>query len=95
MKDKFTCIVCDPPYAFSDKLNQSDVARGAEANYTTMTIDKIKDLPIKEIAAEDGAILALWVPSSLLQEGLDIMNAWGFKHKQTYVWVKSKKKNQF
>lgn len=91
MNKKFTCIVCDPPYSFSDKLRQSDVARGSESNYNTMTIDKIKSLSVKEIAAEDGAILALWVPSSLLQEGLDIMNAWGFKHKQTYIWVKSKK----
>ena len=56
-----------------------------------MTIDNIKSLPIKDIADENGAILALWVPSSLLQEGLDIMKAWGFKHKQTYIWVKSKK----
>ena len=25
MKNKFTCIVCDPPYGFSDKLKQSEV----------------------------------------------------------------------
>jgi len=90
MKNKFTCIVCDPPYAFSDKLKQSDVLRGAESNYSTMTIDQIKSIPIKDIASEDGAILALWVPSSLLKEGLEIMECYGFKHKQTYIWVKSK-----
>ncbi len=75
---------------FFDRLKMSDVARGAEANYNTMTISEIKQMPVNKIA-EDGAILALWVPSSLLQEGLDVMNAWGFKQKQTYIWVKTKK----
>ncbi len=69
---------------FFDRLKMSDVARGAEANYNTMTISEIKQMPVNKIA-EDGAILALWVPSSLLQEGLDVMNAWGFKQKQTYI----------
>jgi len=88
---KFQIICADPPYSFSDSLLMSDVPRGASANYSTMSIADIKNLPIKEIIDPDGAVLALWVPSSLLQEGLDILKAWGFKHKQTYVWVKTKK----
>jgi len=87
---KFDVIVCDPPYSFSDKLSQSDVPRGAEANYHTMSISDIKKMPVKSIAA-DGSILCLWVPSSLLQDGLDIMKEWGFVHKQIYIWVKTKK----
>lgn len=87
---KFNVIVSDPPWSFSDKLEQSDVARGAAANYSTMTISQIKQMPVKEVAAE-GALLALWVPSSLLQDGLDVMREWGFQHKQTYIWVKTKK----
>lgn len=90
MSKKFTVLVADPPWSFSDRLKMSDVARGADSNYNTMTISAIKEMRVSEIA-EDGAILALWVPSSLLQEGLDVMKAWGFNHKQTYIWVKSKK----
>src|SRR6202453_1979422 len=86
----FTTIVCDPPWKFSDKLKMSDIARGAAANYPTMTISDIKQLPVKDLADPSGAVLALWVPSSLLQEGLDTMKAWGFTHKQTYIWVKTK-----
>jgi len=88
---KFQVIVADPPWSFKDSLKMSDVARGAEANYSVMSISDIKQLPIKDFASPDGAILAMWVPSSLLQEGLDTMRAWGFNHKQTYIWVKSKK----
>jgi len=91
MNKKFQVICADPPYSFADKLQQSDVKRGAAANYKTMTIADIKAMKVKEIADPNGAILALWVPSSLLQEGLDTMKAWGFKHKQTYIWVKTKK----
>ena len=90
MSKKFTVIVADPPWNFKDSLSMSDVARGAKANYSTMTISKIKELPIKDLADDNGCALALWVPSSLLQEGLDTMKAWGFKHKQTYIWVKIK-----
>lgn len=88
---KYRVIVADPPWPFSDKLKMSDVKRGAEANYSVMSISDIQQLPMKNFTHKDGAILALWVPSSLLQEGLDTMKAWGFAHKQTYVWVKTKK----
>lgn len=91
MSKKFQVIVADPPWVFGDLLKMSDVARGAQANYNTMTISKIKEMPIASVSDPDGAILALWVPSSLLQEGLDVMKAWGFSHKQTYIWVKTKK----
>lgn len=91
MSKKFRVIVADPPWPFKDTLAMSDVARGAVANYSVMSIADIKNLPIKDFSASEGAILALWVPSSLLQEGLDTMTAWGFKQKQTYIWVKTKK----
>jgi N6-adenosine-specific RNA methylase IME4 len=91
MSKKFRVIVADCPWPFKDSLKMSDVKRGSESNYSVMTISDIEQLPIKALAHKDGAILALWVPSSLLQEGLNTMKAWGFAHKQTYVWVKSKK----
>lgn len=88
---QFQVIAADPPWSFGDKLTMSDVARGASSNYDVMSIEDIKKLPIKDFADPNGSILALWVPSSLLQEGMDTMKAWGFTHKQTYVWVKTKK----
>jgi N6-adenosine-specific RNA methylase IME4 len=84
--------VADCPWPFKDTLKMSDVPRGAEANYSVMTMKDIRELPIKKKHLHpDGSILALWVPSSLLQEGLDTMKAWGFSYKQAYVWVKVKK----
>ncbi len=86
---KFNIITADPPYSFSDVLAMSDVKRSAEANYDVLDIEAIKALRVKELA-EDDSVLALWVPSSLLQEGLDTMKTWGFKQTQTHIWVKIK-----
>lgn len=87
---KFNLIIIDPPYSFYDKLTMSDVKRGAESNYKSiMTHQDIIDLKLKDIA-EDNAIIALWVPSALIDVGLEAMKNYGFDYKQTFIWVKSK-----
>ncbi len=88
MSEPFRVIVADPPWSFGDKLKMSDVKRGAEANYGTMSTDDIVALPVKSWVDQD-ALLALWVPSSLLTGGLQVMREWGFEHKQIYTWVKT------
>lgn len=87
----FNILVLDPAWPFNDKLTMSEVKRGAESVYDgVLSIEDIKNLPIKYIS-DDNSLLALWVPSSLLREGLDVMEAWGFEQKQTHIWVKTKK----
>ena len=88
---KFQLICCDPAWKFSDRLSMSDTKRGAEANYSVMSNADIAGLDINSLADPDGCVLALWVPSSLLQVGLDTMKAWKFEQKQSYIWVKIKK----
>jgi len=85
---KFSLLAADPPWIFKDKLTMSDVARGAAANYPTLTVDELCLLPVAEVAA-DQALLALWCPSTLLEDGLRVMKAWGFDYKQTWIWVKT------
>lgn len=84
-------IVADCPWSFGDRLKMSDVKRGAQSNYSIMTTKDIQALPIKDLADPNGCLLALWCPSALIKDGLDIMSAWGFELKTTYVWVKNKK----
>ena len=88
---KFKSILVDPPWAASDPLTMGDTKRGADSHYGTMDIEAIKSLDIKSITDPNGSVLCLWVLGSMLQEGMDVMSAWGFTLKQTYVWVKSKK----
>jgi N6-adenosine-specific RNA methylase IME4 len=89
-KNKYNIICIDPPYIFSDKLKQSTIKRSADSQYPTLTIAELKKLPIKDIVADD-AIMALWVPSALLQDGLDLLKIYGFNFKQTLIWVKVQK----
>ena len=84
-------IVADFPYSFSDKLAMSDVKRGALANYSTMSNKDLLALPIDQLADPEGCVFALWVPSSLLDFGLEVMEKNGFKLKTSYIWVKVKK----
>lgn len=86
---KYDVIVADPPFPFFDLLKMDKVKRGADANYKLLDIKAIEELKVKEIAADD-SVLALWVPSSLLQDGLNIMKSWGYVQKQTHIWVKVK-----
>lgn len=86
----YRVIVADPPWSFSDKLTMSNVARGAEANYGTMSMADIAALPVGDWALPD-ALLAMWCPSSLFVDGLSIAQAWGFTPKQIFTWVKTSK----
>lgn len=76
--DKFEVLWADPPWDYLGPL-------GTE--YPTMTLKAIKELPVAHRAAAN-AVLFLWVPASLVEEGLEVTKAWGFKFKTTAVWRK-------
>ncbi len=83
----YRIIYADPPWAYNDKLIKGYGA--AEHHYSTMSIDEISKLPIKNML-EDNAVLFLWVTSPLLPESFKVINAWGFKYKTSFVWDKIK-----
>ena len=88
---KYGLIVADPPWPFDDRLNPANGRRrGAESNYPVMTMDEIRTLRVSEVAADD-AVLALWIPSSFLVDGLhlDVLLEWGFRPTQLWTWVKT------
>lgn len=87
----YKVIIADPCWEFSDRLTMSATKRGAAANYTTMSTAEICRLPVPLVTASS-AVLALWVPSAILGDGIRVMEAWGFTLKQTFVWVKTTKK---
>lgn len=80
---KFNVIYADPPWSF-----EMDNSRGAaQREYSTMQIEDICNLKIP--SAED-AILFLWVPNSLLRQGMQVVEKWGFQYKTHFVWVKNR-----
>jgi len=55
--------------------------------YPTMSLDKIKELPISELA-EKSCHLWLWTTNQFLPAGFEVMMAWGFKYLAPITWVK-------
>ena len=86
---KYNIIYADPPWTYRDKALAGN--RGAGCKYDLMTQDELKELPIDMIAADD-CCLFMWVTMPMLQEGLDLVNAWGFTYKtNAFTWVKKNK----
>lgn len=88
---KFNVIIADPPWKFDDKLTMSSVKRGAESQYKgVLSVEDIVNIDVQSIVGDWG-VLALWVPSSMLSDGLRTMTSWGFRQTTTYVWGKTTK----
>lgn len=88
-KGGYQVIYADPPWQFSNKKTGGSMKSGASTQYSTMTIDDLKALPVAEITAPN-AILVMWWVGSMPQEAIDLVHAWGFKLKNMngFVWNK-------
>lgn len=84
-------IVADPPWKFGDKL--PGPKRGAEKHYPVMTTSDIEKYLDEELRrggfelAKD-CRLFLWRVSSMQEEALRVVRAWGFVPKSEIVWLK-------
>lgn len=91
---KYQIIYADPPWQYNDKMimqGKHGMIRGAECFYRTMSMEDIKNLPIRNITDEN-AILFMWITMPLLDKAFDVITAWGFKYKTCgFCWVKRTK----
>jgi N6-adenosine-specific RNA methylase IME4 len=55
-----------------------------------MDFEDIKSMPVERLSSKRSH-LYLWVPNALLKEGLEVMEAWGFKYKTNIIWNKVRK----
>ncbi|WP_247563897.1 MT-A70 family methyltransferase [Bradyrhizobium sp. 188] len=84
---RFGSIGSDPQWKF---LTRSAAGEGRSANthYKTEEVDKIKDLPVGQLLADDGAFY-MWMVDWCPQDALDLLAHWGLKHVTTaFTWVK-------
>jgi len=95
---KYKTIVIDPPWKYGVWGKASEKAflvsginettnKELPLPYNYMTIDEIKELPIKNLA-DDNCELYLWATQKYLHEGIEILKHWGFKHCTTITWCK-------
>lgn len=81
---RYPVIYADPPWRY--EFAESE-AREIENHYPTMDLDAICGLPVADLATDD-AILFMWTTSPKLEEGLRVLNSWGFTYRSSAVWVK-------
>lgn len=89
-KNRFSTILADPPWQFQNRTGKVAPEHRRLSRYGTMELGDIAALPVAKVAAETSH-LYLWVPNALLPEGLQVMEAWGFKYKSNIVWHKVRK----
>ncbi len=82
---KFRVIYADPPWSYGN--TQPDYHTEQRDHYPVMPLSDICAMPVKEWAEED-AVLFLWVTSPILEESFQVIKAWGFKYKSSFVWDK-------
>lgn len=85
--EKYRIIYADPPWKYDADF--MDKYGHAESHYKTMTIDELCELDVSNLAA-DNAVLFLWATSPKLENAFQIINAWGFEYKTSFVWDKVK-----
>lgn len=84
---RYRVIYADPPWSYGN--TQPDYHTEQRDHYSTMPLADICALPVRTLALDD-AVLFLWVTSPILEEAFDVIRAWGFSYKSSFVWDKVK-----
>ena len=83
---KYNIIYADPPWSYNDKMSGHSFSLDHE--YKTQSKQWISSLPVGDIS-DDICCLFLWATSPLLDEGMKVLEDWGFKYKTVaFCWSK-------
>lgn len=95
----YATIVIDPPWPLhfgEDRNRQTRPSTSVKGrwrkspwrNYPTMTLEEIRTLPLKDLAAKDAHVY-VWVPNRFIREVYDIVRGWGFHPSALLTWAKT------
>lgn len=84
MNPQARVIIADPAWEYRVGGVQGDVAE----QYSTMNFSQLAALPVDEWAAPD-CVLAMWGTWPKLDEGTDLVRAWGFEYVTGFPWIKT------
>jgi N6-adenosine-specific RNA methylase IME4 len=79
---KYRTILADPPWDIHQRGHN-----GAIHHYDLMSVERIKKMPIKDLA-EDNAHCWLWVTNAALRYGYEVLESWGFTPRSPFTWIK-------
>jgi N6-adenosine-specific RNA methylase IME4 len=86
-EQRFPIIYADPPWRYEHPTMSE--SRAVENHYPTMPLEEICGLGVGDLATPD-ALLFLWVPAPILEQGFAVIRAWGFAYRTGLVWIKDR-----
>lgn len=101
-KTKFDIIYADPPWHYNGKLQFDKSSKGKEDldltknlfistagfKYPTLKTEKMKEIPIQNIA-NDNCLLFMWTTNPHLAQAIELGKAWGFEYRTVaFIWDK-------
>jgi N6-adenosine-specific RNA methylase IME4 len=101
-KTKFDIIYADPPWHYNGKLQFDKSSKSKEEldpsrnlfistagfKYPTLKTEKMKEIPIQDIAS-DNCLLFMWATNPHLAQAIELGKAWGFEYRTVaFIWDK-------
>ena len=88
----YDIVYVDPPWDYKGQLQHSKPGLGdtggAVKHYSTVTLPRLKEFPMQDILNKD-ALVFMWVTNPHLDQGIDLLRAWGLKYATVgFVWNK-------
>jgi len=96
---KYQVIYADPPWHYGSKSAVNNTKGGEikplSEHYQTMRHKDLMEMPVSDIAKDDCACF-MWVTDSHLDEGIELLKAWGFEYRTVaFNWIKTTSKGNF
>ncbi|MFJ8489442.1 MT-A70 family methyltransferase [Streptomyces sp. NPDC094038] len=79
---RFRTILADPPWSHDQKGT-----KGAERHYPLMSLKRIKEMPVADLA-EENSHLWLWCTNGSLRDAYDVAEGWGYTVRAPLTWIK-------
>jgi len=90
MDHRFKLIYADVPWHFKVHSSKGE-GRSALQHYPVMSLKDVIDLPVQSIAEKD-SVLLMWVIDPMIEQGYQVMRAWGYTPKTVgFYWAKTNK----
>lgn len=90
MTEPFKTLLADPPWTHPLHGGLA-FKRGAAFDYKRGALDQAALCglrPLLDPLLSKDAALLLWVPNSMIPQGCEVVEAWGFEYKTAVPWVK-------
>ena len=95
MNKKYSTILADPPWRYSNRTGKSAPEHKRLRRYATMSTLELSSMrPMIDNLAHEDCHLWMWCTWPMIQNGLDLMDTWGFQYKTGIPWLKVTKNGE-